>query len=72
MRCLSDNTVNTALRRLGYSKEEMTGHGFRAMASACVNEQDWHPDVIELLQGAHYFCSGCHHSQQVSLHEYAR
>ena len=51
-RCLSDNTVNAALRRLGYSKEEMTGHGFRAMASTCLNEQGWHPDVIE-LQLAH-------------------
>src|SRR5690606_19100968 len=45
-RCMSDNTVNAALRRLGYSKEEMTGHGFRAMASTCLNEQGWHPDVI--------------------------
>ncbi|WP_129648536.1 tyrosine-type recombinase/integrase [Peristeroidobacter agariperforans] len=52
MRCMSDNTVNAALRRLGYSKEEMTGHGFRAMASTCLNEQGWHPDVIE-LQLAH-------------------
>jgi integrase len=51
-RCMSDNTVNAALRRLGYSKEEMTGHGFRAMASTCLNEQGWHPDVIE-LQLAH-------------------
>jgi integrase len=30
----------------------MTGHGFRAMASTCLNEQGWHPDVIE-LQLAH-------------------
>lgn len=48
----SENTVNVALRRLGYSKEEMTGHGFRAMASTLLNEQGWHPDVIE-LQLAH-------------------
>lgn len=47
-RPISENTVNVALRRLGYSKEEMTGHGFRAMASILLNEQGWHPDVIEL------------------------
>ena len=51
-RPISENTVNAALRRLGYSKEEMTGHGFRAMASTCLNEQGWHPDLIE-LQLAH-------------------
>lgn len=49
---MSDNTVNAALRRLGYTKEEMTGHGFHAMASTCLNEQGWHPDIIE-LQLAH-------------------
>lgn len=51
-RCISENTVNAALRRLGFAKEEMTGHGFRAMASTCLNEQGWHPDLIE-LQLAH-------------------
>jgi integrase len=51
-RPMSENTINAALRRLGYSNEEMTGHGFRAMASTCLNEQGWHPDVIE-LQLAH-------------------
>jgi integrase len=51
-RPISDNTVNAALRRLGYSKDEMTGHGFRSMASTCLNEQGWHPDLIE-LQLAH-------------------
>lgn len=51
-RPMSENTVNAALRRLGYGHEEMTGHGFRAMASTCLNEQGWHPDVIE-LQLAH-------------------
>jgi integrase len=49
---MSNNTVNSALRRLGYSKDEMTGHGFRSMASTCLNEQGWHPDLIE-LQLAH-------------------
>ncbi len=51
-RPISDNTVNAALRRLGYSSEEMTGHGFRSMASTALNEQGWHPDLIE-LQLAH-------------------
>lgn len=51
-RPISDNTINAALRRLGYSCEEMTGHGFRSMASTLLNEQGWHPDLIE-LQLAH-------------------
>ena len=46
-RSMSDNTVNVALRRLGYSKDEMTGHGFRAMASTLLNEQGWNRDAIE-------------------------
>lgn len=51
-RPMSENTINAALRRLGYSKDEMTAHGFRAMASTCLNEQGFAPDVIE-LQLAH-------------------
>ena len=51
-RPLSENTINAALRRLGYAKEEMTAHGFRSMASTLLNEQGWHPDLIE-LQLAH-------------------
>lgn len=51
-RPISENTINAALRRLGYSKDEMTGHGFRAMASTLLNEQGFPPDVIE-LQLAH-------------------
>jgi hypothetical protein len=46
------NTVNAALRRLGNARDEMTAHGFRAMACTCLNELGWHPDVIE-LQLAH-------------------
>jgi integrase len=46
-RCMSNNTVNAALRRMGYAKNEMTGHGFRAMASTLLNEQGWHRDAIE-------------------------
>ena len=37
-RPMSENTINGALRRLGYTKEEMTGHGFRSMASTLLNE----------------------------------
>ncbi len=44
---MSLNTVNAALRRLGYDKDTMTGHGFRAMASTRLNEMGWGPDVIE-------------------------
>jgi len=46
-RAMSNNTINAALRRLGYSSEQMTGHGFRSMASTLLNEQGWHPDAIE-------------------------
>lgn len=46
-RPMSENTVNGALRRLGYTKKEMTGHGFRSMASTLLNEQGWHWDAIE-------------------------
>jgi integrase len=44
---MSENTVNAALRRLGYSGREMTAHGFRAMASTRLNELGWATDVIE-------------------------
>jgi integrase len=44
---ISENTINAALRRMGYTKDEMTGHGFRSMASTLLNEQGWHPDAIE-------------------------
>ena len=47
MRPMSENTVNAALRRLGYTKDEMTGHGFRSLASTLLNEQGWHRDAIE-------------------------
>jgi integrase len=47
-RPMSENTINAALRRLGYAKDEMTGHGFRAMASTLLNEMgQWNPDAIE-------------------------
>lgn len=47
-RPMSDNTINAALRRLGFSKDQMTGHGFRAMAATLLNEMGiWNPDAIE-------------------------
>jgi integrase len=47
-RPMSENTVNTALRRMGYSNTEMTAHGFRAMArTIMVEKMDVNPDVIE-------------------------
>ena len=46
-RPMSDNTVNAALRRLGYNRTEMTGHGFRAMASTLLHELGWNRDAIE-------------------------
>jgi integrase len=47
-RPMSENTINAALRRLGYAQDEMTGHGFRAMASTLLNELGkWNPDAIE-------------------------
>jgi len=51
-RPMSDNTILAALRRMGYSKEEMTGHGFRAMASTLLHENGWGTHLIE-LQLAH-------------------
>ena len=44
---MSNNTVLAALRRMGYTGDEMTGHGFRSMASTLLNEQSWHRDAIE-------------------------
>ncbi|WP_137753870.1 integrase arm-type DNA-binding domain-containing protein [Sphingopyxis sp. L1A2A] len=47
-RPMSENTINAGLRRLGYTSQEMTAHGFRAMASTLLNESGkWHPDAIE-------------------------
>jgi integrase len=47
-RPISENTLNGALRRLGYAKHEATAHGFRATASTLLNESGlWNPDAIE-------------------------
>jgi integrase len=45
---LSENTLNAALRRLGYAQDAMTSHGFRAAASSMLNESGiWNADAIE-------------------------
>lgn len=52
-RPLSDGTLTAALRRLGYTGDQMTMHGFRAMARTLLDERlRWQPDVIE-VQLAH-------------------
>jgi hypothetical protein len=50
-RCMSENTINAALRRLGFTKEEMTAHGFRSAASSMLNECGlWNADAIGALK----------------------
>jgi len=45
---MSENAILAALRRMGYSKNEMTGHGFRAMARTILDEVlQVRPDFIE-------------------------
>jgi integrase len=51
-RPISDVTLNAALRRLGFSSDEQTAHGFRGVASILLNELGHQSDVIE-LQMAH-------------------
>jgi integrase len=46
-RPMSENAILAALRRMGYTKEEMTGHGFRSMTSTLLHEQGWNHQVIE-------------------------
>lgn len=46
-RPLSENTIMTALKTLGYDSDVMTAHGFRSTASTLLNEQGWSPDAIE-------------------------
>ena len=45
---MSENTINAALRRLGYDRDTMTAHGFRAMARTILDEVlHFRPDYIE-------------------------
>ena len=47
-RCMSENTINAALRRLGFAQDEMTGHGFRSAAASMLNELGlFNADAIE-------------------------
>ncbi len=52
-RPMSENTINQAIRRLGYERDEMTAHGFRAMARAVLEEVLDYPIQIIELQLAH-------------------
>ena len=44
---LSENAFNSALRRMGYGKDEVTAHGFRATASTLLNNRGCEADVVE-------------------------
>lgn len=48
---LSENAMNSALRRMGYTSEEMSAHGFRSSASTILNSRGYNPDVIEAALG---------------------
>jgi integrase len=72
---ISENTLNVALRAMGYGAEEMTSHGFRAMASTLLNETGkWNPDAIEralahgdsdTVRGAYH--RGLHWAERVEM-----
>lgn len=74
-RPMSENTLNAALRRLGYSTEEMTSHGFRSTASTLLNESGkWSADAIEralahghsdAVRGAYH--RGAHWAERVRM-----
>jgi integrase len=75
LRPMSENTVNGALRRLGYSGDEMTAHGFRATASTTLNESGmFSADAIEralshrdkdAMRGTYH--RGPHHTERVAM-----
>lgn len=46
---LSENALNSALRRMGFGKDEATAHGFRSSASTILNERGYDPHVIEAI-----------------------
>lgn len=77
-RPMSENTLNAALRRIGYAGNEMTAHGFRASFSTLANESGlWHPDAIE-RQLAHVegnavrraYARGLHWEERVRMSEW--
>jgi len=47
LKALSENAMNSALRRIGYTKDEVCAHGFRSSASTILNERGYDGDVIE-------------------------
>ena len=44
---ISENTINAALRSAGYTKDQMTGHGFRHMASTLLHEKGYKSELVE-------------------------
>jgi integrase len=72
---ISENTLNIALRAMGYGADEMTSHGFRSMASTLLNESGkWNPDAIEralahgdsdTVRGAYH--RGLHWAERVEM-----
>ena len=52
-RCMSDNAILSALRRMGFPKDEMTGHGFRAMARTMLAERLGVDEAVIEAQLAH-------------------
>jgi integrase len=46
-RAMSNGTINSALRAMGYAGDEVTGHGFRATATGALLEMGWRPEVID-------------------------
>jgi integrase len=50
-KALSENAFNSALRRMGFTQEEVSAHGFRSSASTILNENGFNPDVIEAALG---------------------
>ena len=66
-RPISDGTINSALRAMGYQAHEVTGHGFRATATGALLELGFRPDIID-RQLAHrerkqVFAAYSHHAQ---------
>ena len=45
---LSDNALNAALRRMGYTKQEMVAHGFRSSASTILNDRGFDSETVEV------------------------
>lgn len=66
-RPMSENTLNAAFRRLGFSQDEVTAHGLRSTASTLLNESGlWHPDAVErsLAHGDSDATRGAYHRGQ--------